>query len=89
MNKDLVTRISALQELVTKQTSQLEVLRIDRQLVLEENKLMKEQINSLSVNLSALRDCTKIVNDFTHVPQPMTSSQAQMQQNAGVGTAKW
>ena len=47
------------------QTSQLEELRIDRQLLLEENKLMKEQINSLSVNLSALRDCTNIVNDFT------------------------
>ena len=60
-----MTRISALQELVTKQTSQLEELRIDRQLLLEENQLMKEQINSLSDNLSALRDCTKIVNDFT------------------------
>ena len=42
MNKDLVTRISALQELVMNQTSQLEELRIDRQLLLEENKLMKE-----------------------------------------------
>ena len=47
------------------QTSQLEELRVDRQLLLEENKLMKEQINSLSVNLSALRDSTNIVNDFT------------------------
>ena len=65
MNKDLVTRISALQELVMKQTSQLEELRIDRQLLLEENKLMKEQINSFSVDLSALRDYTNIVNDFT------------------------
>ena len=26
---------------------------------------MKEQINSLSVSLSALRGCTNIVNDFT------------------------
>ena len=40
MNKELVTRISALQELVMNQTSQLEELRIDRQLLLEENKLM-------------------------------------------------
>ena len=47
------------------QTSQLEELRIDSQLLLEENKLMKEQINSLSVSLSALRGCTNIVNDFT------------------------
>ena len=65
MNKDLVTRISALQELVMNQTSQLEELRIDRQLLLEENKLMKEQINSLSVNISALRGSTTIVNGFT------------------------
>ena len=65
MNKELVTRISALQELVMNQTSQLGELRIDRHLLLEENKLMKEQINSLSVTLSALRDCTNIVNDFT------------------------
>ena len=67
INKDLVTRISALQELVMKQTSQLEELRIDRQLLLEENKLMKEQINSLSVDLivSALWDRTSIVNAFT------------------------
>ena len=46
-------------------TSQLEELRIERQLLLEENKLMKEQINSLSVSLSALRGCTRIVNNFT------------------------
>ena len=65
MNKELVIRISALQELVMNQTSQLEELRIDRRLLLEENKLMKEQINSLSVSLSALRGCTNIVNDFT------------------------
>ena len=65
MNKILVTRISALQELVMKQTSQLEELRIDRQLLLEENKLIKEQINSLSVDLSALRDRTSVVNDFS------------------------
>ena len=65
LNKELVTRISALQELVMNQTSQLEELRIDRQLVLEENKLMKQQINSPSVSLSALRACTNIVNDFT------------------------
>ena len=65
VNKELVTRISALQELVMNQTSQLEELRVDRQLLLEENKLMKEQINSLSVNLSALRDSANIVNDFT------------------------
>ena len=65
MNKELVTRILALQELVMNQTSQLEELRIDRQLLLEENKLMKEQINSLSVSLSALRGCTNIVNDVT------------------------
>ena len=36
VNKDLVTRISALQELVMNQTSQLEKLRIDRQLLLED-----------------------------------------------------
>ena len=64
MNKDLVIRISAMQEIVMKQTSQLEELRIDRQLLLEENKLMKEQINSLSVDLSALWDRTSIVNAF-------------------------
>ena len=65
MQSDLVKRISALQELVMKQTSQLEELRIDRQLLLEENKLVKEQINSLSVDLSALRHRTSLVNDFT------------------------
>ena len=65
MNKDLVTRISALQELMMKQTFQLEELRIYRQLLLEENKLMREQINSLSVDLSALRGRTSVVNDFT------------------------
>ena len=65
MNKDLVTRLSALQELVMKQTSQPVELRIDRQLLLEKNKLMKEQIHSLSVDLSALWDPTSVVNDFT------------------------
>ena len=49
VNKDLVTRISALQELVMNQTSQLEELRIDRQLILEENKLMKEKIVSVLI----------------------------------------
>ena len=65
MNKELVTRISALHELVMNQTSQLEELHIDRQLLLEESKLMKEQINNFSVSLSALRGCKNIVNDFT------------------------
>ena len=49
MNKELVSRISALQELVMNQTSQLEELRIDRQRFLEKNKLMKKQIVSVLI----------------------------------------
>ena len=42
INRNLVSRISALQELVTKQNSQLKELRKDRQLLLENNKIMKD-----------------------------------------------
>ena len=58
LQSDLVSRISALQDLVTKQNFQLEEVRKDRQLLLEDNKIMKDHIKSLSVDLSALRDQT-------------------------------
>ena len=58
LQSDLVSRISALQDLVTKQNFQLEELHKDRQLLLEDNKIMKDHIKSLSVDLSALRDQT-------------------------------
>ena len=86
LNKDLVTRILALQELVTKQTSQLEELRIDPQLLLEENKLMQEQIIA-SVLIQVLYAIVEI-SSMISLHGPITSFQAQMQQSAGMRAAK-
>ena len=66
MQSDLVSRISALQELVIKQTSRLEELRMDRQLLLEDNKLMKEQLQSMNNTISALRYHTNHTNHTDH-----------------------